>query len=59
MLPKYARPAVIRAAVVALLADGPHRAAAARLGDSIREQDGAARAVDLLGAFAARHPGRA
>lgn len=48
MLPKSAKPAAIRAAVVQLLADGPHRAAAADLGDSIREQDGAVLAVDLL-----------
>ncbi|MEV0714505.1 glycosyltransferase [Asanoa sp. NPDC050611] len=45
---KNARPAAIRAAAAALLADGPHRAAAARIGAEIREHDGAVRAVDLI-----------
>jgi UDP:flavonoid glycosyltransferase YjiC (YdhE family) len=40
--------AEIRAAVEAMLADGPHRAAAARLGAAIRERDGAATAADLI-----------
>jgi len=48
VLSKRARPAEIRAAVEALLADGPERAGAARLGESIRERDGAVVAVDLL-----------
>ena len=48
VLSKRARPAEIRAVVEALLADGPERAGAARLGESIREQDGAVVAVDLL-----------
>lgn len=47
-LSKGSRPAEIRAAAEALLADGPERAGAARLGASIRERDGAVLAVDLL-----------
>jgi len=38
----------VRAAVVDLVADGPHRAAAARLGARIRERDGAVAAADAL-----------
>jgi UDP:flavonoid glycosyltransferase YjiC (YdhE family) len=38
----------IRAAVGELLADGPHRTAAAELGADIRRRDGAVVAVDLL-----------
>jgi UDP:flavonoid glycosyltransferase YjiC (YdhE family) len=48
MLPKSARPDTIRTAVRELLGDGPHRAAAARLGADIRQHDGAVTAVDLL-----------
>lgn len=48
MLAKSARPQTIRAAVTTLLADGPHRTAARRIGEEIRERDGAATAVDLL-----------
>lgn len=40
--------AQIRQAVARLAADGPHRDAAARLGERIRECDGAAAAVDAL-----------
>lgn len=40
--------AQVRAAVAELVADGPHRTAAARLGARIRERDGAAAAVDAL-----------
>jgi UDP:flavonoid glycosyltransferase YjiC (YdhE family) len=43
-----ARPEAIGAAVGALLADGPHRAAAARLGASIRAAPGAAGGADAL-----------
>lgn len=57
MLPKSAKPNMIRATVTELLADGPHHVAAARLGDSIREQDGAIVAVDLLDAFSAQRAG--
>ncbi|GIF59223.1 hypothetical protein Air01nite_53180 [Asanoa iriomotensis] len=52
---KSARPAAIRDAVTALLADGPHRAAATRLGAEIREHDGAVRAVDLIETRTAAH----
>ncbi|WP_353988715.1 glycosyltransferase [Ruicaihuangia caeni] len=38
----------IRSAIEELLDDGPHRAAAARLGAEIRETDGARRAADVL-----------
>ncbi|GGM16189.1 glycosyltransferase [Dactylosporangium sucinum] len=48
MLPRTAGVETIRAAVTDLLADGPHRGAAARLGADIRLADGAATAVDLL-----------
>ncbi|MER7009578.1 nucleotide disphospho-sugar-binding domain-containing protein [Dactylosporangium sp. NPDC000555] len=48
MLPKSAGAGAIRAAATELLADGPHRAAAARLGEEIRGRDGAVVAVDLL-----------
>jgi UDP:flavonoid glycosyltransferase YjiC (YdhE family) len=48
VLPRSARPDTIRAAVRDLLADGPHREAAAKLGVDIRQQDGAATAVDIL-----------
>jgi len=41
-------PALIRGAVEELLADGPHRTAARRLGELIRSGDGAARGADAL-----------
>jgi UDP:flavonoid glycosyltransferase YjiC (YdhE family) len=47
-LPTTASPARIREAAVRLLADGPHRAAAWRLGDSIRAADGVATAATRL-----------
>ena len=47
-LPTTASPARIREAAGRLLADGPHRAAAWRLGDSIRAADGAATAATRL-----------
>jgi UDP:flavonoid glycosyltransferase YjiC (YdhE family) len=47
-LPRSARAGAIRAAVQELLADGPHRPAAAKLGTAIRQRDGAVTAVDLL-----------
>jgi UDP:flavonoid glycosyltransferase YjiC (YdhE family) len=43
-----ARPEAIGAAVRAMLADGPHRAGAARLGASIRSAPGAAGGADAL-----------
>lgn len=45
---KTARPAEIRAAIVRMLATGPHRVAAARLGAKIRASDGAAVAADEI-----------
>lgn len=53
VLPRTAPPADIAAAVAELSHDGPHRAAAARLGALIREHDGAALAVDRIEALAA------
>lgn len=47
-LKRTAAPAAIRDAVLTLLADGPHRAAAARIGAALRERDGAVVAADLL-----------
>ena len=41
-------PAAIAAAVQGLLGDGPHRAAAARLGDAVRSAPGAVGAADAL-----------
>jgi UDP:flavonoid glycosyltransferase YjiC (YdhE family) len=57
ILRKSAKPALIRAAVVELLAAGPHRVAATRLGDSIRTLDGATLAVDLLETFLTKTEG--
>ncbi len=47
-LPKKAKPETIRAAVQQLLADGPHRAAAARLGTAIRVARGAQTGADAI-----------
>ena len=52
-LPPTARPDQVRDAVQVLLADGPHRAAAAAIGARIRGTDGAARAADELEAVLA------
>lgn len=57
VLPKDASPARIRDAAATLLADGPHREAAERLGASIRERDGASVAADLIDEFALRRAG--
>lgn len=43
--------ATIRAAIGDMLRDGPHRAAAARLGAELREQDAAATGADLITAL--------
>jgi UDP:flavonoid glycosyltransferase YjiC (YdhE family) len=51
VLPRTASPERIREAAEALLADGPQREAAARLGESIRKRDGAAVAADLVDDF--------
>lgn len=48
MLSRSAPVAEIRAAITRMLADGPHRAAAARLGSRIRAADGADTAADLI-----------
>lgn len=45
---KRARPAVIAAAVAELMAAGPHREAAARLGEAIRSASGACAGADLV-----------
>ncbi|GAA3224709.1 glycosyltransferase [Pseudonocardia petroleophila] len=47
-LPPDSPPEVIAAGVAALLADGPHRAAAAAVGARIRSRDGAGAAADEL-----------
>lgn len=47
-LSRRSSPARIRAALQELLADGPHRAVAARLGEQIRADDGRRRGADLL-----------
>ncbi|GGO90393.1 glycosyl transferase [Nocardioides phosphati] len=48
LLTKRAKPDALAAAIRALLEDGPHRAAAARLGAAIRAQSGAAAGADLI-----------
>ena len=45
---KRARPDRLRPVVEELLADGPHRAAAARLGEVVRSRPGARRAADRI-----------
>lgn len=49
LLPKTAKPPRIRAAITELITDGPHRAAAARLGAQIRDHNGAVMAAELIG----------
>jgi UDP:flavonoid glycosyltransferase YjiC (YdhE family) len=51
LLTKKAKPPVIAGAVTELLADGPHRIAAARLGQQIRSQSGVRAAADNLEAM--------
>lgn len=48
MLAKDAAPDQIRTSVEGLLADGPHRAAASRLGKLVREGNGASTAADRI-----------
>jgi UDP:flavonoid glycosyltransferase YjiC (YdhE family) len=48
LLSKKAKPTVIAAAVDALLSEGPHRAAAARLGAVIRTTSGARVGAELV-----------
>jgi UDP:flavonoid glycosyltransferase YjiC (YdhE family) len=45
----------LRAAIADLLAPGPHRAAAARLGAAIRARNGASAAADLVASLTAPH----
>jgi UDP:flavonoid glycosyltransferase YjiC (YdhE family) len=60
VLPRTASPRQIRDAIQPLLAAGPHRHAAAKLGATIREHDAAATAADHLTALlpSARKPTR-
>ncbi|MEO6114800.1 MAG: nucleotide disphospho-sugar-binding domain-containing protein, partial [Pseudolysinimonas sp.] len=58
-LPSSSSPAELRAAIERMLAQGPHRAEAARLGAAIRSTGGAAAAADLLQAAATRTAARA
>ncbi|CAN5607407.1 glycosyltransferase [soil metagenome] len=48
LLPKKAKPGAIAAAVTELMSEGPHRAAAARLGAAIRSTSGASAGAELL-----------
>ncbi len=59
LLAAKARPDAIGAAMGALLAEGPHRAAAARLGAAIRSSPGAAGGADALEAVLAGAAGPA
>lgn len=47
-LSRRSSPKRIRSVIEELLADGPHREAAARIGSSIRESDGRQRAADVV-----------
>ena len=47
-VPKKAKAAALRPVVEELLADGPHRAAAARLGEAVRARPGARLAADRI-----------
>jgi UDP:flavonoid glycosyltransferase YjiC (YdhE family) len=55
-LDSAAPPAEIREAIVAMLADGPHRKAAAELGARLRARDGAAVAADEILDLAVSQP---
>ncbi|MEY2469487.1 MAG: hypothetical protein QOF21_2185 [Actinomycetota bacterium] len=48
LLPKKAKPTAIAAVVSELIGEGPHRAAAARLGAAIRETSGALAGAELV-----------
>jgi UDP:flavonoid glycosyltransferase YjiC (YdhE family) len=48
VVPKKAKAAELTPVIAAMLADGPHRAAAARLGTEIRSMPGAANAADRI-----------
>ena len=51
VVPKKAKAAALRPVIEELLADGPHRAAAARLGEAVRSRPGAALASDRIEAL--------
>jgi UDP:flavonoid glycosyltransferase YjiC (YdhE family) len=48
VVPKKTSPEQLRPVLAAMVADGPHRAAAARLGAAVRELSGAVRGADAL-----------
>ena len=54
LLSKRAKPAVIAAVVAELMGEGPHRAAAARLGAAVRTTSGAVAGADLVESIATR-----
>jgi UDP:flavonoid glycosyltransferase YjiC (YdhE family) len=54
LLSKTSKPAVIAAAVDELMADGPHRAAAARVGAAVRTTPGARAGAELVERLARR-----
>jgi UDP:flavonoid glycosyltransferase YjiC (YdhE family) len=54
LLSKHAKPAAIAAVVGQLVGEGPHRAAAARLGATIRGSSGAVAGADLVESVGAR-----
>lgn len=54
LLPKHARPHRIRAAIQKVLQDPGYRQAASRMGDQIRQRDGAETAADVIGEFVYR-----
>ena len=58
MLRKKATPQQLRPVIEQLLGDGPHRAAAARLGRQIRESRGTSTAADLVEQAARTTPAR-
>lgn len=55
-VPKSARPERLREVIAVLLGDGPHRAAAAALGEQVRRADGAASAATMLEELLRRQP---
>ncbi len=54
VVPRKARAAALRPVVEELLADGPHRAAAARLGEAVRSRPGATLGADRIEDLAGR-----
>jgi UDP:flavonoid glycosyltransferase YjiC (YdhE family) len=55
LLPKHARPQRIRSAIETILQDPAYRGAANRLGEQIRQRDGAGVAADAIGEFVRSH----